>query len=132
MRAAARSRERRRHGAIVGVDLGGTTTATVFAAAQEGDALAGVIVDEACRALGGMMGTIVNGLNPEVLILTGGVVESFARLEAKILTAAGEYAFPPALAATRVEIVPGDKRAAVRVAAALARYQQTVDSRRRR
>jgi glucokinase len=115
-----------------GGDPAGITAATVFAAAQEGDALAGVIVDEACRALGAMMGTIVNGLNPEVLILTGGVVESFARLEAKILTAAGEYAFPRALAATRVEIVPGDKRAAVRGAAALARYQQTVDSRRRR
>jgi glucokinase len=115
-----------------GGDPAGITSAMVFAAAQAGDALAGAIVDEACRALGAMMGTVVNGLNPEALIVTGGVVESFARLEAKILGAVGEYAFPQALAATRIAIVPGDKRAAVRGAAALARYQQAVDSRRRR
>lgn len=108
------------------------TAAMVFGAAQEGDPLAGAIVDDACRALGAMMGTIVNGLNPEVLIVTGGVVESLARLEAKILDAAGEYAFPQALAATRVEMVPGDKRASVRGAAALALYERTVDSRRAR
>jgi glucokinase len=115
-----------------GGDTAAITAALVFGAAQEGDALAGSIVDEACQALGAMMGTIVNGLNPEVLIVTGGVVESFARLEAKILSAAGEYAFPRALAATRIEIVPGDKRASVRGAAALALYEQTVDSRRTR
>jgi len=66
------------------------------------------------------------------LIVTGGVVESFARLEAKILRAAGEYAFPRALASTRIEIVPGDKRASVRGAAALAFYEQAVDVRRTR
>ena len=115
-----------------GGDAAGITTALVFDAAHAGDALAGSIVDEACQALGAMMGTIVNGLNPEVLIVTGGVVESFARLEAKILSAAGEYAFPRALAATRIEIVPGDKRASVRGAAALALYEQTADSRRTR
>jgi glucokinase len=104
----------------------------VFGAAQDGDGLAGSIVDEACQALGAMMGTIVNGLNPEVLIVTGGVVESFARLEAKILSAAREYAFPRALAATRIAIVPGDKRSSVRGAAALALYEQKVDSRRTR
>ncbi len=78
-----------------------------------------------------MMGTIVNGLNPEVLIVTGGVVESFAKLEAKLRRAAGEYAFPQALAATRIDIVPGDKRASVRGAAALAFYEPKLPSRRR-
>ena len=68
----------------------------------------------------------------KLVIITGGVVESYVKLEAAIHRASREYAFPRALAATRVEIVPGDKRAAVRGAAALARYQQTVDSRRRR
>jgi glucokinase len=115
-----------------GGDAAGITAAMVFGAAQDGDGLAGSIVDEACQALGAMMGTIVNGLNPEVLIVTGGVVESFARLEAKILSAAREYAFPRALAATRIAIVPGDKRSSVRGAAALALYEQKVDSRRTR
>src|SRR5215831_17719553 len=100
----------------------GITAAMVFRAAEEGDAVAASIVDEGCQALGAMMGTIVNGLNPEVLIVTGGVVESLARLEARIRRAVAEYAFPQALAATRIAIVPGDKRASVRGAAALARY----------
>src|SRR5213594_1778074 len=118
--------------AAAGGDPAGITAAMVFSSAQGGDGLAGAIVEEATRALGAMIGTIVNGLNPEVLIVTGGVVESFARLEPKILSAAREYAFPRALAATRVEIVVGDKRASVRGAAALALYEQTIDSRRTR
>ncbi|PYN87299.1 MAG: transcriptional regulator [Candidatus Rokuibacteriota bacterium] len=118
--------------AAAGGDPAGITAAVVFSSAQGGDGLAGAIVEEATRALGAMIGTIVNGLNPEVLIVTGGVVESFARLEPKILSAAREYAFPRALAATRVEIVVGDKRASVRGAAALALYEQTIDSRRTR
>ena len=107
-----------------GGDPSGITAAMVFRAAEDGDELAASIVDEACQALGAMIGTIVNGLNPEALIVTGGVVESFARLEARIRRAAAEYAFPRALAATRLEIVPGDKRASVRGAAALALYEQ--------
>src|SRR5881628_1564022 len=118
--------------ADAGGDPAGITAAVVFSSAQGGDGLAGAIVEEATRALGAMIGTIVSGLNPEVLIVTGGVVESFARLEPKILSAAREYAFPRALAATRVEIVVGDKRASVRGAAALALYEQTIDSRRTR
>jgi glucokinase len=118
--------------AAAGGDPAAVTAAMVFGAAQAGDALAGAIVDEACRALGATLGTIVNGLNPEVVIVTGGVVESLARLEAKILGAAGEYAFPRALAATRIEMVPGDKRASVRGAAALALYEQAVQRRRAR
>ncbi len=107
------------------------TAALVFRAAEEGDDLAASIVDEACQALGAMMGTIVNGLNPEVLIVTGGVVESFAKLEAKLRRAMREYAFAQALAATRIDIVPGDKRASVRGAAALAFYEPKLPSRRR-
>jgi predicted NBD/HSP70 family sugar kinase len=104
----------------------------VFRTAEAGDDLARSIVDEACQAFGAIIGTIVNGLNPEVLIVTGGVVESLVRLEAKILRAAAEYAFPKALAATRIEIVPGDKRASVRGAAALALYEPKLHSRRPR
>jgi glucokinase len=115
-----------------GRDPSRITAPMVFRAAAEGDDLAASIVDEACQALGAMIGTIVNGLNPEVLIVTGGVAESLARLEAKILRAAGEYAFPRALAATRIMIVPGDKQASVRGAAALAFCEQKLDSRRTR
>jgi glucokinase len=108
------------------------TAAMVFRAAGQGDRLAGAIVDEACQALGAMIGTIVNGLNPEVLIITGGVVESYVRLEAAILRASREYAFPRALAATRIELVPGNKLSSVRGAAALALYESSGHSRRTR
>jgi glucokinase len=100
------------------------TAPAVFHAAAEGDPVAASVVDEACQALGAMIGTVVNGLNPEVIIVTGGVAQSLAPLGAKILRAAGEYAFPRALAATRVTIVPGDKRVSVRGAAALALYER--------
>jgi hypothetical protein len=36
---------------------------------------------------------------------------------------AGTYAFPPALASTRVHVVPGDKRLTARGGAALVRYE---------
>jgi len=107
-----------------GGDPMGITVPGVFHAAAEGDSVAASVVDEACQALGAMIGTVVNGLNPEVIIVTGGVAQSLAPLEAKILHAAGQYAFPRALAATRVTIVPGDKRVSVRGAAALALYQR--------
>jgi predicted NBD/HSP70 family sugar kinase len=71
-----------------------------------------------------MIGTIVNGLNPDVVLVTGGVARSFAALERKILAAAAEYAFKRALAATHVSIVPGDKQVSMRGAAALVRYER--------
>ena len=102
------------------------TAPAVFHGAAEGDPVAVSVVDEACQALGAMIGIVVNGMNPEIIIVTGGVAQSLAPLEAKILRAAGEYAFPRALAATRVTIVPGDKRISVRGAAALAMYERDV------
>ena len=99
------------------------TAALVFERAAAGEPVAAAVVDEACRALGAVLGTVVNGLNPEVVVITGGVAASLAALEARILRAAGEYAFARALATTRVAIVPGDKRTSMRGAAALALYE---------
>jgi glucokinase len=109
--------------AAAGGDPLAITAPLVFRAAREGEPVASSIVDEACRALGAMLGTIVNGLNPEVVVLTGGVAESLRPLETRILKAAGEYAFDRALALTRIAIVPGDKRTSMRGAAALAMYE---------
>src|SRR5262249_11196592 len=74
--------------------------------------------------LGGMLATIVNGLTPEIVVVTGGVAASLAALEKQILAAAAEYAFPRALAATRITIAPADKRLTVRGAAALVLYER--------
>jgi predicted NBD/HSP70 family sugar kinase len=82
------------------------------------------VVDEACRALGATLGTIVNGLNPEVIVVTGGVAGSLVPLEKRIMDATAGHAFARALAATRIVIVPGDKRLTVRGAAALVLYEE--------
>src|SRR5438876_4534448 len=95
----------------------------VFRLAAEGDPPAVAVIEEACQSLGAMIGTIVNGLNPDVVVITGGVAASLAKLETRILKAAGEYAFPRALATTRVAIVPSEKRASVRGAGALVVYE---------
>jgi glucokinase len=100
------------------------TAELVFRAAADGEAVATTVVDEACRALGAMLATIVNGLNPEVVVVTGGVAASLAALEKRILAAAAEHAFTRALAATRITIVPGDKRLTMRGAAALVLYER--------
>ena len=110
--------------AAVGGDVASITAPIVFARAAEGDAGAAAIVDEACQALGAMIGTVINGLNPEVVLVTGGVAHAYAKLERQILRAAGEYALERALAATRVSIVPGDKRVTMRGAAALVLYEK--------
>ncbi|PYO01395.1 MAG: glucokinase [Candidatus Rokuibacteriota bacterium] len=99
------------------------TAPLVFAAAEAGDMVAASVVDEACRALGAMVGVIINGLNPDVVAITGGVAAAYAKLEKRVLAAAAEHAFPSALAATRVCVVPGDKSVSMRGAAALVIYE---------
>lgn len=101
----------------------GITAALVFRRAAAGDEAAAAVVDEACRALGAMLGTMINGLNPEAIVVTGGVAESLVALEKRILAATAEYAFPRALQATRISIVPADKRTTMRGAAALVLYE---------
>ena len=125
---AARARVARQPDSALLAAAGGVaqaiTAELVFRAAADGEPVATAVVDEACRALGAMLATIVNGLNPEVVIVTGGVIASFAALEKRILAAAGEYAFARALAATRITFVPADKRVTMRGAAALVAYER--------
>jgi glucokinase len=106
-----------------GGDPSGITAPLVFGSAAGGDPDAVAVVEEACRALGAMIGTIVNGLNPEVVVVTGGVAAAYAALEASVREAAARHAFAAALAQTRIAIVPGDKRTSLRGAAALAFYE---------
>lgn len=105
------------------------TPPLVFRLAAGGDPVASAVVAEACQALGAMIGTIVNGLNPDAIVVTGGVAESLLALETRIRAAAGEYAFPRALAATRVSFVPADKRTSMRGAAALVLYEEDAATR---
>jgi glucokinase len=123
----ARARATGHDGAALRDALGGNVAAItaprVFAAAAAGEPQARVIVDEACQALGAMIGIVVNGLNPEEVVVTGGVAAAFATLEREVLRAAAAYAFARALVRTRVRFVPGDKRHSMRGAAALVLYE---------
>lgn len=96
----------------------------VFRAAAKGDAGDRAVIEEACHALGAALGALVNGLNPEVIVITGGVVRSLVSLQREILHCAGEYAFAEALAGTRIHFVPGDKSQSVRGGAALVLYER--------
>ena len=104
--------------------LSRSVTATeVFALAAAGDAVARELVGEVCEALGAGLAVIVNGLNPERLLVAGGVAESLKPIEAEVRAAAARYAFARALAGTEIEILAMDKRATVRGGAALVRYE---------
>lgn len=106
-----------------GGDLAAIDGPLVFAAAQAGDPVAAAVIDDACRALGAMIAIVVNGLNPEAIVVTGGVASAFAALELRVRAAAADHAFERALAGTRIAIVPGDKRSSMRGAAALVLHE---------
>jgi predicted NBD/HSP70 family sugar kinase len=96
----------------------------VFAAAATGNARARAVINEACRALGAALAVIINGLNPEVIVVTGGVVTSLAPLQREIVQHAGEHALADPLAATRIHLVPGLKGQTLRGGAALVLYER--------
>ena len=97
----------------------------LFEAAADGDPLAHEVVDEACEALAIGIGALVNLLNPEVIVITGGVAASLAPLQGDIERRVRRRALAPALDATKVCVVPADKRATVRGGAALVLYEMT-------
>ncbi len=104
-------------------DLDAIDAPLVFEQSAAGDPVAADIAHDACRALGAMIAVIINGLNPEAIVVTGGVAAAFLVLEKAVLAAAAAHAFPRALAGTRVAIAPGDKRVTMRGAAALVLYE---------
>ena len=110
--------------ALAGGEAGAITAETVFAAAAAGDGLARSMVDRACRALGAGVAIAVNGLNPDVVVVTGGVVKSLLPLQGEIIRRAGEYALADSLAGTPIHFVPGHKSQTVRGGAALVLYER--------
>jgi glucokinase len=95
----------------------------MYAAAMAGDPLARTLVDEACEGLATGIGVLVSLLNPEVIVITGGVVTSLAPLREDIMERTRRRALAAPLAATAVRFVPTDKRATIRGGAALVRYE---------
>jgi predicted NBD/HSP70 family sugar kinase len=105
-------------------DAAAITAELVFEAASEGDQASRKIVAEACQALGMALGTIMNTINPEVIVIAGGVAGSLVPLEAEIRRHAARVALAQALASTTIHLIPGDKRRTVLGGAALVLYER--------
>jgi glucokinase-like ROK family protein len=115
---------------LAGGDPAAITAETIFTAARGGDPVAASMVARACQAIGASIGLIVNTLDPEVVVITGGVATSLVPLQDEILRRARDYALADALAGTRIHVVPGAKTHTVRGGAALVLYERARRARR--
>jgi glucokinase len=88
--------------ALAGGNLEGVTALMVAQAAAEGDALAQDVLDDAARALGAALGAAISLLNPERVVLGGGVTKSGERWWHAVRAEARATAF----AQSRADIVP--------------------------
>jgi glucokinase len=100
------------------------TAQDVFEAASAGDEVSHRIVERACQALAAGIGIVVSLLNPEVVVVSGGLVRSLQPLRDEIMRRASDYAFAEPLAATRVHFLAGDKTREVRGGAAVVLYDR--------
>ncbi len=103
------------------------TAERVAAAAQNGDRLALEAFQRAGRYLGWAVGGLLNLLNPEVVVVGGGVARAGAVLFEPMLEAARATAFPRAWEAARVDRAALDDQAGLVGVAYLALRAQGVD-----
>jgi len=80
--------------ALCGNDVAALTAQQVNQAAQQGDALARAVMQDAARALGFALGSVIVLMNPRRIVLGGGV------------TKAGDDYFENVRAAARANVIP--------------------------
>lgn len=78
------------------------TAATVYEAAVKGDPFAVEVMAETARFLGVGVANLVNALNPDVVVIAGGVTRSGAYLFEPLEREVRRRAFPSAVAACRI------------------------------
>lgn len=108
---------------LCGGDPQRLTAQQVFVAARAGDPIALEVVEIAARALGAGVANLVNLLNPEMVILGGGVLEASDLLLPRIRRWAASYAFAEALRGTRLVVSRFIKRSSIKGATALFLYE---------
>jgi predicted NBD/HSP70 family sugar kinase len=96
----------------------------VFEAARAGDSLGRAVVERVCQALGAALGGIMNGLNPQAIVLSGGVAASLEPYLGEVRRWARAYAMGGAFDAASVQLVPHTKTTALRGAGALFLYEE--------
>ncbi len=102
-------------------DLSRVTAQTVYQAAQDGDPLALDVVRETARFLGAGIANLVNVLNPDVVVVAGGVSRAGDRLFGPLRVDVARRAFKPAVDACR--IVPGTLPGTAGVVGAVAAFK---------
>ncbi|HEU4564129.1 MAG TPA: ROK family protein [Gemmatimonadaceae bacterium] len=97
------------------------TAATVYEAANAGDALAREIVRDTAVFLGAGMANLLNIFNPDVVVIAGGVTQAGERLFEPLRAEVKRRAFRPAVEACR--IVPGALPGTAGVVGAVATFK---------
>lgn len=105
--------------ALAGGDPEAIRAEHLFQAAREGDAAAQTILNRAARFLGIALGNLMNALNPELILLGGGVMAGADLLLEPARAWARRYAFASAFAAAKIAVATLDKRSGIKGAAAL-------------
>jgi glucokinase len=88
--------------ALVGGDRDAVSAADVAQAADAGDAASGAIMDRAYEAVGALCASLVNVLNPEVIVLGGSIADHRPQLHQRVREAIDRRAFP--IPARRVRV----------------------------
>jgi glucokinase len=91
--------------AYVNGNLDAIDAEVVYRASRDGDAFAQEVVRDTARFLGATVANVVNMLNPEVVVICGGVTLAGEQLFAPLREEVRRRAFKPAVASCR--IVPG-------------------------
>lgn len=105
---------------LAGDDPARITAETVYRAAEQGDALARLIVGETARFLGAGVASLLNVFNPEVVVIAGGVTSAGDALFEPLRAEVRRRAFRPAVDACR--IVPGALPGSAGVVGAIAMF----------
>lgn len=107
---------------MAGGDLSRLTAATVFEAANLGDAIALEVVRETARFLGTGIANLLNIFNPDVVVIAGGVTQAGPALFEPMAREVRRRAFKPAVDACR--IVAGTLPGTAGVVGAVATFKE--------
>jgi glucokinase len=106
---------------IVDGQLEKITAEIVYDAAKKGDGLANEIVRDTARYLGAGIATLLNVINPDVVVVAGGVTRAGEALFAPLRAEVRRRAFKPAVQAAR--IVPAELPGTAGVVGAVATFK---------
>ena len=106
---------------MVDGNLDRLTAATVYEAANDGDALAREIVRDTATFLGAGIANLLNIFNPDVVVVAGGVTQAGDRLFEPLRAEVKRRAFRPAV--ERCRIVPGSLPGTAGVVGAVATFK---------